>query len=138
MSSLTLMFLLPGPAVIEYPAATISRSAVPITIGDVVVHERVNAVSLVVRAVVPVAWHNDVVTGKLRPSEACGNTVPAESVFFIQIVKVTVEPPAMTPPRSGTPVCVLKEAIVPGPGVWFFRSALGIATRASCGPAVPS
>src|ERR1700686_2115725 len=75
MSSLTFMFLLPGPTVIEYPAATLNRSLMPITTGDVVVHETVYAASLVVSAVVPVAWHNDAVTGKLRPSEACGNTV---------------------------------------------------------------
>ena len=117
MSSLTFMFLLPGPTVIEYPAVTLKRSVMPITIGDVVLHETVNACSVVESAVVPVAWHNDVVTGKLRPSDACGNTIPAGALFFIQIVKVTVEPLVITPPRFGTPVCVSKEAIVLDPGV---------------------
>ena len=71
----------------------------------------VYAVTVVVSASAPVASQSEVVTGKLRPSDALGNTVPSRRLLHPDR-EGHRRAAGMTPPRFGTPPCVSNVRIV--------------------------
>jgi len=72
----------------------------------VVVQVKVCLVTVVVRAVVPVAVQNNVPVALLSLIFARGNTVPKFAVFLIHRLKLSVEPLGITPAEFGTLVWV--------------------------------
>ena len=94
-------------------------------------------VTVVVRAVVPVAVHRRVPVALFNLILARGNTVPTFAVFLMNKLKVSVEPEGMTPAVFGTPVCVSNSLIRYSPAT-LLVSVVVIARLVPSGPAVSS
>lgn len=103
-----------------------------------VVHVRVYLVSVVVRAVEPVAVQREVPVALFRFNFARGNIVPTLADFFSQSVKVTVDDAGITPETFGTPLCVSNALIMYSPVARFFRLAEFSTAVAASGAAVLS
>ena len=103
-----------------------------------VVHVSVYLVSVVVRAVEPVALQSEVPAALFRFSFARGNIVPTLADFFSQSVKVTVDDAGIIPETLGTPLCVSNALIMYSPVARLFRLADVIAEVAASGPAALS
>ena len=103
-----------------------------------VVHVRVCLVSVVVRAVEPVAVQREVPAALFRFNFARGNIVPTLADFFSQSVKVTVDDAGITPETFGTPLCVSNALIMYSPVARFFRLAEFRTAVAASGAAVLS
>ena len=86
-----------------------------------VAHENVYFVSVVVRAVVPVATQKAAPVALLSISFALGTITPDVEVLLIHTEKLTVEPEGTTPAELGTPEGVSKALIMYSPAFLFFR-----------------
>ena len=89
-----------------------------------VVQVSVYLVRVVVSSDEPVAMHMLAPDKLLRFSFARAYMVPQFAVFFIQSVKVTVDPEGIVPAAFGTPACVSNVLMKYSPVAAFFRSAL--------------
>jgi hypothetical protein len=94
-------------------------------------------VTVVVRAVVPVAVHNRVPVLVLSLTLALGKTVPTLAVFRIHRLKLSVDPLGMTPAAFGTPDWVSNSLITYSPTALFVREVVRAELDTS-GPAVSS
>jgi hypothetical protein len=94
-------------------------------------------VTVVVKAVAPVAVQKSVPDALFSLIFALGNTVPTLAVFRIQRLKLSVEPLGMVPGALGTPVCVSNSLITYSPAALLVRTAVSAVLVAS-GPAVSS
>src|SRR5215207_3433977 len=103
---------------------------------ELVVVLNVYLVSVLVRAVAPVAVPRSVPTALLRCSFARGNIVPPVVVFLSQRANVMVEPAGIVPEAFGSPDCVSKALMRYSPAAKFFRLADVIARLVPSGPAV--
>src|SRR5882672_989649 len=101
----------------------------------VVVQVKVCLVTVVVRAVVPVAVQNNVPVALLSLIFARGNTVPKFAVFLIHRLKLSVEPLGITPAEFGTLVWVSNSLIRYSPTALLVRTVVN-ATLVASGPAV--
>ena len=94
---------------------------------ELVVVVNVYKVSVLVRAVAPVAVPSRVPVELLSLNLARGNIVPEVEVFLSQSVKVMVDPLGMVPETFGTPLCVSNSLIRYSPAARFLRFADWIA-----------
>lgn len=94
-------------------------------------------VTVVVRAVVPVAVHKRVPLLVFSRTLALGNTVPTLAVFRIHRLKLSVDPLGMTPAELGTPDWVSNSLITYSPTALFVRELVRAELDTS-GPAVSS
>lgn len=85
-------------------------------------HVSVYCVSVVVRAVPPVAVHSCVPPVLFRNNFALGKLATFVEVTFIQTLNVTVEPPRIAPCVPGTPVVVGNCWTMNSPGLRFLMS----------------
>ena len=98
------MVLTVGAAVTLTPTQTKKRSPAVIVMFALVVVVKVYFVSVVVRAVAPVAVPSKVPAALFRFNYARGKIVPELAVFLIQSAKVIVEPAGIVPAAFGTPL----------------------------------
>src|SRR5882672_178104 len=102
-----------------------------------VVQLNVSWVTVVVKAVVPVAVQKSVPDALFSLIFALGNTVPTLAVFRIQRLKLSVEPLGIVPAVLGTLVCVSNSLITYSPMALLVRTVVSAVMLAS-GPAVSS
>ena len=103
---------------------------------ELVVVLNVYLVSVLVRAVAPVAVPRSVPAALLSCNFARGNIVPPVVVFRSQSANVIVEPAGIVPETFGSPACVSKALMSYSPATTFFRLADVIARLVPSGPAV--
>jgi len=99
------------------------------------VQVKVCLVTVVVKAVAPVAVQNNVPVALLSLIFARGNTVPKFAVFRIHKLKLSVDPLGITPTVFGTPVCVSNSLTTYSPTALLVRTVVN-ATLVTSGPAV--
>ena len=103
----------------------------------VVVQLIVCCLTVVERAVVPVAVQKSVPVALLSLIFARGKTVPVLAVFLMNRLNVSVVPEGITPAVLGSPVCVSNSLIKYSPAA-LLVSAIVRATLVPSGPAVKS
>lgn len=127
---------MPGPTVRLTPAQRKKWSVVDMVIAADVVQLNVYFVTVVVRAVPPVAVQSRVPLSLFKNTLNRGNIVPKFADLLMKIANDTDVPDPMMPPVFGTPACVSNRFETNSAGDPFFISADASAVAVASGPAV--